>query len=73
MTLTIERPATAAPAKPKTSPKEVLKLAKDQQVKIVDLRFVDMPGIRKTIADCGFFRSKLAGAAGGPEGRGHGR
>src|SRR5438046_3610370 len=44
MTLTIERPATAAPAKPKTSPKEILKLAKDQQVKIVDLRFVDMPG-----------------------------
>src|SRR5436309_10338873 len=44
MTLTIERPATAAPAKPKTAPKEILKLAKDQQVKIVDLRFVDMPG-----------------------------
>src|SRR5207253_11419447 len=44
MTLTIERPATAAPAKPKTSPKDILKLAKDQQVKIVDLRFVDMPG-----------------------------
>src|SRR5947199_5875461 len=44
MTLTIERPATAAPAKPKTSPKDILKLAKDQQVKIVDLRFVDLPG-----------------------------
>src|ERR671935_2776882 len=44
MTLTVERPATAAPAVPKTSPKEILKLAKEQQVKIVDLRFVDMPG-----------------------------
>ena len=44
MTLTVERPATAAPAKPKTSPKDVLKLAKEQQVKIVDLRFVDLPG-----------------------------
>src|SRR3989442_15597751 len=44
MTLTIERPATAAPAQPKTSPKDVLKLAKEQQVKIVDLRFVDLPG-----------------------------
>src|SRR5207247_2703025 len=36
--------ATAAPAVPKTSPKDVLRLAKDQGVKIVDLRFVDMPG-----------------------------
>src|SRR5438309_7478817 len=44
MTLTVERPATAAPATPKTSPKDVLKLAKEQQVKIVDLRFVDLPG-----------------------------
>jgi glutamine synthetase len=44
MTLTIERPATAAPAVPKTSAKDVLKLAKEQQVKIVDLRFVDLPG-----------------------------
>src|SRR6058998_476556 len=44
MTLTIERPATAAPAQPKTSPKDVVKLAREQQVKIVDLRFVDMPG-----------------------------
>src|ERR671936_3050732 len=44
MTLTVERPATAAPAVPKTSPKDVLKLAKEQQVKIVDLRFVDLPG-----------------------------
>jgi glutamine synthetase len=44
MTLTIERPATAAPAVPKSSPKDVLKLAKEQQVKIVDLRFVDLPG-----------------------------
>src|SRR5712664_4465142 len=44
MTLTVERPATAAPAVPKTSAKDVLKLAKEQQVKIVDLRFVDLPG-----------------------------
>ena len=44
MTLTVERPSTAAPAKPKTSPKDVIKLAKEQQVKIVDLRFVDLPG-----------------------------
>src|SRR5438105_11233267 len=44
MTLTVERPATAAPAVPKTSPKDVLRLAKEQQVKIVDLRFVDLPG-----------------------------
>src|ERR671936_263238 len=44
MTLTIERPATAAPAKPKTSPKDVIRMAKDQQAKIVDLRFVDLPG-----------------------------
>jgi glutamine synthetase len=44
MTLTVERPATAAPAVPKTSAKDVLRLAKEQQVKIVDLRFVDLPG-----------------------------
>src|SRR5438046_10608296 len=44
MTLTMERPATAAPAQPKTSPKDILRLAKEQQVKIVDLRFVDLPG-----------------------------
>ncbi len=44
MTLTVERPATAAPAIPKTSPKDVIKKAKDNDVKIVDLRFVDLPG-----------------------------
>ena len=47
MTLTMdrtERPATAAPARPKTSPKDVLKLAKETETKIVDLRFVDLPG-----------------------------
>jgi glutamine synthetase len=45
MTLTVERrPATAAPPAPKISPKDVLRLAKEQQVKIVDLRFVDLPG-----------------------------
>jgi len=44
MTLTVERPATAAPAVPKTSPKDVLALAKKSDVKIVDLRFVDLPG-----------------------------
>src|SRR5437762_8580451 len=44
MTLTVERPATAAPPTPKISPKDVLRLAKEQQVKIVDLRFVDLPG-----------------------------
>jgi len=44
MTLTVERPATAAPAVPKTSPKEILALAKKNDVKIVDLRFVDLPG-----------------------------
>src|SRR5213080_1607709 len=44
MTLTIERPATAAPPIPKTSAKDVLKLAKETATKIVDLRFVDMPG-----------------------------
>ncbi len=44
MTLTVERPKTAAPPMPKTGPKDVLKLAKDQDVKIVDLRFVDVPG-----------------------------
>ena len=47
MTLTMERPATAAPAQPKTSPKDILKLAKEQQVKIVDLRFVDLPGTQQ--------------------------
>src|SRR6058998_1170053 len=44
MTLTIERPATAAPPIPKTSAKDVLKLAKETATKIVDLRFVDLPG-----------------------------
>ncbi len=44
MTLTVERPATAAPAVPKTSPKDVIRKAKDEGVKIVDLRFVDLPG-----------------------------
>jgi glutamine synthetase len=44
MTLTVERPKTAAPPIPKTGPKDVLRMAKDQDVKIVDLRFVDLPG-----------------------------
>jgi glutamine synthetase len=46
MTLTIERerPATAAPPAPKTSPKDVLAMAKKEGVQIVDLRFVDLPG-----------------------------
>lgn len=44
MTLTIERPSTAAPAMPKTSPKDVIQKAKKEDVKIVDLRFVDLPG-----------------------------
>jgi len=44
MTLTIERPKTAAAATPKTTPKDVLDLAKKNDVKIVDLRFVDLPG-----------------------------
>src|SRR5438094_8905633 len=44
MTLTIERPATAAPPIPKTSAKDGLKLAKETATKIVDLRFVDLPG-----------------------------
>jgi glutamine synthetase len=46
MTLTIERerPATAAAPAPKTSPKDVLAMAKKEGVQIVDLRFVDMPG-----------------------------
>ena len=44
MTLTVERPATAAPPIPKTNAKDVLKIAKENGVKIVDLRFVDLPG-----------------------------
>ena len=44
MTLTVERPKTAAKAVPKTTPKDILDLAKKQDVKIVDLRFVDLPG-----------------------------
>src|SRR6266511_210586 len=46
MTLTVERerPATAAPPTPKTSPKDVLAIAKKEGVQIVDLRFVDLPG-----------------------------
>lgn len=44
MTVTIERPHTAAPAKPQASVKDVIQLAKQQGVKIVDLRFVDLPG-----------------------------
>src|SRR5216683_1982413 len=44
MTLTVERPATAAPPAPRPSAKDVIKLAKDAGVKIVDLRFVDLPG-----------------------------
>jgi glutamine synthetase len=44
MALTVERPSTAAPPSPKTSAKEVLELAKKNDVKIVDLRFVDLPG-----------------------------
>ncbi len=44
MTVTIERPHTAAPAKPQASAKDVIAMAKQQGVKIVDLRFVDLPG-----------------------------
>ncbi len=46
MTLTVgkERPATAATAKPQVSPKDVISMAKKEGVKIVDLRFVDVPG-----------------------------
>src|SRR6266545_5469142 len=44
MTLTVERPATAAPPIPKTSAKDLIKRAKETGVKIVDLRFVDLPG-----------------------------
>ncbi|HUG55761.1 MAG TPA: type I glutamate--ammonia ligase [Candidatus Limnocylindrales bacterium] len=44
MTLTVERPSTAAAAVPKTSPKDVIAMAKKNDVKIVDLRFVDLPG-----------------------------
>jgi glutamine synthetase len=44
MTLTVERPATAAPPLPKTSPKDVIQLAKKSEVRIIDLRFVDLPG-----------------------------
>lgn len=49
MTLTVdpaktERPKTAAPAKPRTSAKDVIQKAKESGVKIVDLRFVDLPG-----------------------------
>jgi glutamine synthetase len=44
MTLTIERPATAAPPAPRPSAKDVIRLAKEAGVKIVDLRFVDLPG-----------------------------
>src|SRR3979490_2187414 len=32
-------------AQPRTSPKDVLALAKDLQVKIVDFKFVDLPGV----------------------------
>ena len=37
----------AAPsiAAPKTSPQEVLSMAKDLQVKMVDFKFVDLPGL----------------------------
>src|SRR5439155_1075341 len=45
--VTSKRRAIAAPAQPKTSPKDILKLAKEQQVKIVDLRFVDLPGTQQ--------------------------
>jgi glutamine synthetase len=44
MTLTVERPKTAAVAAPRTTPKDVVDLAKKQGVAIVDLRFVDLPG-----------------------------
>ena len=44
MTLTVERPATAAPPAPRPSAKDVIKMAKEAGVKIVDLRFVDLPG-----------------------------
>ena len=44
MALTIERPATAAPPTPQVSPKDVIAMAKKNDVKIVDLRFVDLPG-----------------------------
>ncbi len=44
MALTVERPHTAAPPAPQTSAKDVLELAKKNDVKIVDLRFVDLPG-----------------------------
>jgi glutamine synthetase len=39
-----ERPATAAPPTPQVSPKDVISKAKKEEVKIVDLRFVDLPG-----------------------------
>ena len=44
MTVTVERPHTAAPPAPQTSAKDVLELARKHEVKIVDLRFVDLPG-----------------------------
>ncbi|HYY55395.1 MAG TPA: type I glutamate--ammonia ligase [Candidatus Dormibacteraeota bacterium] len=47
MALTVERserPATAAPPTPKVSPKDVIELAKKTETKIIDLRFVDLPG-----------------------------
>src|SRR5919201_1360074 len=47
MALTVERserPATAAPPTPKPSPKDDLELAKKTETKIIDLRFIDLPG-----------------------------
>jgi glutamine synthetase len=32
-------------AEPKTSPRDVLAQAKDLQVKMVDLKFIDLPGL----------------------------
>ncbi|HET8567419.1 MAG TPA: type I glutamate--ammonia ligase [Candidatus Limnocylindria bacterium] len=44
MTLAIERPKTAAAELPRTSVKDVIAMAKKNDVRIVDLRFVDLPG-----------------------------
>ncbi len=44
MALTVARPATAARPTPQTAPKDVFAMAKQSGVRIVDLRFVDLPG-----------------------------
>ncbi len=44
MTATMPRSARAKPSKPATSPADVVRMAKDAGIQMVDIRFTDLPG-----------------------------